>query len=653
MIRSTTMLRVSGMALCLLTFVFNSSGQNNGPSQNIHPSARGQRVESTQPLPAASKQDRISSVRIHPGSAPIVKLQNTVSGGGCELPFTFNNQNQPIPDFDSTGIDNPQLISGLSGTSMGTNVQLKRVCFAINHTYVGDLIVQLSGPGGITVTLMDRPGVPDSLFGCDGDNVDVCVEKGTGSPMEDECNNAPAISGSWTAIDGDDLNAFNLSGANPNGMWTLKVFDVSLGDVGDLVNWSIVFDDGPIALWNAPDTLCQTSGLFNLNSTILGTPGGVWSGQGVSGNNFDPAGLSGNILITYTVTNTLSGCSDFNTYPVYVQPPPVVGFVANTVPNSYSVTFTNTTTGATSYLWDFGDGNSSTDENPVHIYQSSATFTVVLAATNICGTFTSTQNVIVQGCPDVVMDGGFETGQGGGLGPWTEFSTNFGSPICDISCSTGGGTGPFSGNFWAWFGGSAGPFEEGILSQAVTIPVGTASLNFQIEQIACDNTSDFFRIAIDQDTVYATDGASSLCGQLGYTAQTVNLDVYADGASHTITMICRTYSLAGGPTNFFIDAVELIACPPIGFAEPTLTNHVELMPNPANHYFELKFNNIELNDVRVNVTDLAGKSVLSQNISKAYDQLRTRIDVSRLAKGTYLVNLRSGNNTTTKKLIIQ
>ncbi len=47
------------------------------------------------------------------------------------------------------------------------------------------------------------------------------------------------------------------------------------------------------------------------------------------------------------------------------------------------VTFTNTSTNATSYSWDFGDGNSSTDENPVHTYASYGTYTVVLTATSV------------------------------------------------------------------------------------------------------------------------------------------------------------------------------------------------------------------------------------------------------------------------------
>ncbi len=45
-----------------------------------------------------------------------------------------------------------------------------------------------------------------------------------------------------------------------------------------------------------------------------------------------------------------------------------------------TVTFTNLSTNSTSYMWDFGDGNTSTDENPVHTYGGDGDYTVTLTA---------------------------------------------------------------------------------------------------------------------------------------------------------------------------------------------------------------------------------------------------------------------------------
>lgn len=58
------------------------------------------------------------------------------------------------------------------------------------------------------------------------------------------------------------------------------------------------------------------------------------------------------------------------------------------------VDFTNASSGnATSFAWDFGDGGSSTDENPSYSYAANGTYTVTLVATGPCGDSTVTQTV--------------------------------------------------------------------------------------------------------------------------------------------------------------------------------------------------------------------------------------------------------------------
>jgi hypothetical protein len=156
--------------------------------------------------------------------------------------------------------------------------------------------------------------------------------------------------------------------------------------------------------------------------------------------------------------------------------------------------------------------------------------------------------------PNTVLDGGFETGTPNSF--WIELSTNYGTPICDVgSCGTGTGTGPYQGQYWAWFGG--GNYEDGIVSQNVTIMVGANTLRFYIELPACETGSwDWFEITIDGNQVYFMDGNDPQCNSVGYQVRNVNIAAYADGGVHTIQF--RGTNDSSNTTNFFVDNVQLV-----------------------------------------------------------------------------------------------
>jgi hypothetical protein len=63
------------------------------------------------------------------------------------------------------------------------------------------------------------------------------------------------------------------------------------------------------------------------------------------------------------------------------------------VVNGLEVDFTSTSSGAVSYLWDFGDGNTSTEPNPTHTYASPGMYEVSLAIVGLCGDDEETQVV--------------------------------------------------------------------------------------------------------------------------------------------------------------------------------------------------------------------------------------------------------------------
>jgi len=89
------------------------------------------------------------------------------------------------------------------------------------------------------------------------------------------------------------------------------------------------------------------------------------------------------VTITYLVTVTdTNGCIDTTSILVVAEPKPTASFTLETTPSceGISAEFTNLSIGASSYLWDFGDGNQSTEINPVHVFEYGTSSIIILTA---------------------------------------------------------------------------------------------------------------------------------------------------------------------------------------------------------------------------------------------------------------------------------
>jgi PKD repeat protein len=100
---------------------------------------------------------------------------------------------------------------------------------------------------------------------------------------------------------------------------------------------------------------------------------------------------------TKTVTLEVEGAtgSDFFMDDIFINDLPAAFFTFS--PTGLTVQFTNSTTNATSYLWDFGDGNTSTQFEPIHNYSSGGTYEVTLTAYNECGEGSYNDELIIVG----------------------------------------------------------------------------------------------------------------------------------------------------------------------------------------------------------------------------------------------------------------
>ena len=100
---------------------------------------------------------------------------------------------------------------------------------------------------------------------------------------------------------------------------------------------------------------------------------------------------AGRYVVTLLASNAMT--TDTAAGLVFVLPPPTAAFTHSV--SGLGVSLTNASAFANTFLWDFGDGGTSTDRNPQHTYAGAGTYTVTLEATGPCGSTVAAMPVTV------------------------------------------------------------------------------------------------------------------------------------------------------------------------------------------------------------------------------------------------------------------
>ena len=157
----------------------------------------------------------------------------------------------------------------------------------------------------------------------------------------------------------------------------------------------VVENDGPYCVG---ETIHLTVSSQNGATYSWSGPGGWTSTQ----QNPTRPNCTMNMAGTYTCTTTVGAQTTTGTTEVVIYPMPNANFTFNTVCQGNPTQFTNTSTTnpagqqITSYQWNFGDGQTSTQQSPSHTYTNAGTYPVILTiSTGGHCTSTKTQNVTV------------------------------------------------------------------------------------------------------------------------------------------------------------------------------------------------------------------------------------------------------------------
>lgn len=172
----------------------------------------------------------------------------------------------------------------------------------------------------------------------------------------------------------------------------------------------------PLALNAVTSTTDPTCNGSTNGSATASPTGGTAPYTYLWSNGNTNATASGLAAGTYTVTVTdANGCTGTSLVTLTQPGPMTANFtVSSSTLNLYwnnTVQFTNTSTGATSYSWDFGDGSlPDPSANPSHSYASLGAFNVVLSATTGTCTTTSTRVINVVYDPLSIQESGSSDG---------------------------------------------------------------------------------------------------------------------------------------------------------------------------------------------------------------------------------------------------
>lgn len=210
---------------------------------------------------------------------------------------------------------------------------------------------------------------------------------------------------SWNWDFGDASPTYSSSVQNPNhtytlvGTYTVQLI-VNTAHCQDTLLQNITINVKPTANFTMTPIIGCPTLTVNFTNTSVSASTYNWAfGDGSVSTATNPANAYTNTLSVnkdYTVTLTAVtglGCSDTKTAVVTVYPKPVASFtvVAPLGCSPIVATFTNGTTGATSYTWSYGDGSSSSSGVAVttHTYVNPGlllkTYTVQLLAKSVNG----------------------------------------------------------------------------------------------------------------------------------------------------------------------------------------------------------------------------------------------------------------------------
>jgi PKD repeat protein len=406
-------------------------------------------------------------------------------------------------------------------------------------------------------------------------------------------------------------------------------------------NNSITVYTAPKADFSAAGVCAGSTTQFNNMSSGAATSS--WNfGDGQTSTDVFPSHKyagQGSFNVKLIASNAI-GCTNEVTKTVSVYAIPTASFTAANGCEGTAMTFNNTSTGATTSTWNYGDGNSSVGTNGMHTYSGSGSrmISLMVESANGCSNETTrTIDVYARPYASFTMSNTCE----GDLTKFTNTSQN--------------------GSNYAWDFGDAGtsnienPTHQYTASGAYTAKLTVMNAN-------CSNVYSMpFTINAAPDAGFSVakngrDAKFTANSQVnvskyewdfndGSTSNEANPDhVYQKAVVQTFKVCLKVTDLNGCASESCKDVmVDIVS------AKDVEMNGLAIYPNPTNGtiYINLGQNN---GKVSIELMDMVGKTV--KMVDTSMGGLNFRTDISDMAEGVYLVKVKNGTLETTQRIVL-
>ncbi|MDQ1250938.1 MAG: hypothetical protein QG646_7 [Euryarchaeota archaeon] len=219
--------------------------------------------------------------------------------------------------------------------------------------------------------------------------------------------------------------------------WTVRVSSINNQPIANFTS-SVTLGTAPLLVqFNDTSTNNPSTRLWNFGDGIYST------GDYPEHTYYSP----GNYTVTLGIKNAYGSDSKVVVITVLEQPILPLANFSNNVTEGYvplSVQFNDSSSNATSWYWDFGDGNNTSEINPVHIYSVAGSYIVNLIVSNANGNNSKTGTIKV--LENSSSDSGSNGGSSDGSSDGNSDGGSDGSSTSSSSSGSGGGGGGAGGS---------------------------------------------------------------------------------------------------------------------------------------------------------------------------------------------------------------